>query len=272
MPNPLPLLNPPARGWRRDLPAPDAAPQATPGLSFPAPNHVDEIYLELPRSYLDVRGLVFWLSMVGLLYAVLLPFITGPFDNDRSGMLMMVGCTFTCLWAGLVALRMDVSPPRDLPVRFNRQRRKMYVYEFEPIWWNPFARWPVRAVAYDWNDVRAEAWSQGGATSGGVYFTKSGVVLSVVKPGTNEVIDRFQLRAKSAEERAWAYICIYMQQGPQALPRSKWKPRDWNNEPTLNLARLLAPKVKWPEEMDIESRTAPSIERVGIAMRIGTNT
>ncbi|WP_250476094.1 DUF6708 domain-containing protein [Caballeronia sp. GAFFF1] len=258
MPNPLPLLNPPARGWRRDLPAPDAPLQATPSLSFTAPNHVDEIYLELSRSYLDMRGLVFWLSFVGFACTACMVFLACTISGDLSATMMAIGCSLLGVWTGLFAFRMDVSPPRDLPIRFNRQRRKMYVYEFEPIWWNPFTRWPVRAVAYDWDDVRAEAWSQGGATSGGVYFTKSGVVLSVVRPGTNEVIDRFQLRAKSADERAWAYICTYMQKGPQALPPSKWQPRDWNNEPTANLARLLAPRVKWPAEMDIESRTAPS--------------
>ncbi|MEM5435485.1 DUF6708 domain-containing protein [Paraburkholderia diazotrophica] len=259
MTNMRPLLNPPARGWRRDLSGPNDRSDAMPGLFMCAPNHVDEVWLELPRSYLDMRGLLLWLSPLPLLAPVGLIWLASiTLDGLSIDLLLLLFATFVDLWAGLVGLRMDISPPRDLPLRFNRARRKIYAYEFKPIWWNPFSRWPVRAVSYDWDDVRAEAWSQGGMAGSGVYFSKSGVVLSVVRPGTNEVIDRFQLRAKANDEKAWAYICTYMQQGPQALPPSKWKPRDWNNEPTMNLARLLAPKVKWPEEMDVESRTTPS--------------
>ncbi|MEZ2350844.1 DUF6708 domain-containing protein [Caballeronia sp. RCC_10] len=148
-----------------------------------------------------------------------------------------------------MGLRIDVCPPRDLPLRFNRTRRRMYAYDFKAIWWNPFVRWPVRAVSYDWDDVRAEAWHQHGMLNG-AYVLKYGVALSVVKPGTNEVIDRFQLGPVGGEA-TWAYICTYMQQGPHALPPSQYEPRDWNNEPTFNLARALAPKVKWPEAMDL---------------------
>ena len=37
-------------------------------------------------------------------------------------------------------------------------------------------------------------------------------------------------------------------------------PRDWNNEKIrFNLARRLAPKVHWPEAIDLESRSAPSM-------------
>jgi hypothetical protein len=230
-----------------------------PGLFMCAPNHVDEVWLELPRQYLDLRGLVIWgcpmmFACSILMTAILIWLWDGIHISD-----VFIGLLSVLLgvWIGLMSLRMDISPPRDLPLRFNRVRRKVYAYEFKPTWWNPFTRWPVRAVSYDWDDVRAEAWSQGGVAGSRVYFSKSGVVLSVVKPGTNEVIDRFQLRARANDEKAWAYVCTYMQQGPRALPPSKWKPRDWNNGPTMNLARLLAPKVTWPEEMDVESRTAP---------------
>ncbi|MEM5435487.1 DUF6708 domain-containing protein [Paraburkholderia diazotrophica] len=255
-----PLLNPHARGWRRDLPGPNDRPDVAPGLFMSAPNRVDDVYLELPRSYLDMRGLLTWLTPAVLAACGWALFgIFSDAENLPIGFLLVaVFLLLLSVWGGLMWIRMDICPPRDLPLRFNRVRRKVYAYEFKAIWWNPFVRWPVRAAAYDWDDVRAEAWSQGGMAGSGVYCSKSGVVVSVVRPGTNEVIDRFQLRAKANDEKAWAYICTYMQQGPQALPPSKWKPRDWNNEPTINLARLLAPKVKWPEEMDIESRTAPS--------------
>jgi hypothetical protein len=248
------------RGWRRDLPGPNDSPDTPPALFMSAPNHVNDVYLELPRSYLDMRGLVVWLAAITLAFPCLMLWALWPTLSELTGDLLtyLVLTVILMMWGGLAVMRMDTSPPRDLPLRFNRVRRKVYAYEFKAIWWNPFTRWPVRAVSYDWDNVRAEAWSQGGMAGSGVYFSKSGVVLSVVKPGTNEVIDRFQLRAKANDEKAWAYICTYMQQGPQVLPPSKWKPRDWNNEPTMNLARLLAPKVTWPDQMDVESRTAPS--------------
>ena len=147
-------------------------------------------------------------------------------------------------------------PPRDEPLRFNRARRKVYAYNFKYRWWNPFERWRVMPVAYDWSQIRAELWSQQGATASGVYMSKGGVMLSVVEPGTNRVIDRFYLRTSGAAEYVWAYVCTYMQQGPQALPPSKYPPPDPNAAPLYNLALLLAPKVKWPAAMDAESRSA----------------
>ncbi len=51
---------------------------------------------------------------------------------------------------------------------------KVYPYEFKMSWWNPFIRWPVRTVVYDWDDIRAEAWRQQGATFNGEYVVKWG--------------------------------------------------------------------------------------------------
>ncbi|WP_312433970.1 DUF6708 domain-containing protein [Achromobacter sp.] len=53
---------------------------------------------------------------------------------------------------------MDVSVPRDLPLRFNRSRQRLYAYNFSDSWWNPFKRWRVAPVAYEWCQVRAERW------------------------------------------------------------------------------------------------------------------
>ncbi|WP_343214313.1 DUF6708 domain-containing protein [Dyella sp. ASV21] len=160
------------------------------------------------------------------------------------------------VWFALFAFRVDISPPRDEPLRFNRARQKIYAYNFKYRWWNPFERWRVVPVAYDWSQVRAEAWKQRGATAQGGVIIKWGVMLSIVAPGTNKVIDRFHLSTMGADEHAWAYVCTYMQQGPSALP-PPGEPQDPNTVPWYNLALRLAPNVKWPEAMDIESRTAP---------------
>ncbi|WP_243771537.1 DUF6708 domain-containing protein [Burkholderia sp. D-99] len=252
-----PKLNPFISGWQADLPEPKDVPIEAPSLDGYAPNHLDDVYLELPRSYLRLRGV---LVVIGLIDIPLLSWsAAGFFENigDVSNVVVGGAISSIFIWCVLVMLRADVSPPRDLPIRFNRLRRKMYVYEINAVWWNPFIRWPIRAVAYDWDVVRAEAWQKQGAINGG-HTMKWGVVLSVVKAGTNEVIDRFQLGAKGDGEAAWAYICTYMQEGSGALPPSDYPSRDDDNDRTLNIAYLLAPKVKWPAEMDIESRTAPT--------------
>ncbi|OXS21490.1 hypothetical protein JYG38_12080 [Pseudomonas rhodesiae] len=154
---------------------------------------------------------------------------------------------------------MDTEAPRDEPIRFNRFRRKAYVYRFHRDGLRPFSgnAWGVRAEVYEWDNLRAEACSvYGPMGSGGLIET---VTLAVVKPGTNQVTDRFHFAHEIQQgEMYWAMAQLFMQQGPQALPQFPRSPRDWNNEDmTFNLARRLAPKVQWPADIDLESRTAP---------------
>jgi hypothetical protein len=252
-----PKLNPPARGWRADLSEPGVAINEGPSLDGRRANHCDDVYLELSRSYMDVRGALFWFNV--LYIPAIFYFFLGALEWLSGLLFVFIGASsiLVSVWVALLTLRVDISPPRDLPLRFNRLRRKMYAYEIDVVWWNPFIRWPIRMVSYDWDDVRAEAWQQQGVIHGG-HVMKWGVALSVVKHGTNEVIDRFQLRAKGDGEATWAYICTYMQEGPNSLPSPDYPSRDNEEERTLNIAYLLAPKVKWPAEMDIESRTAPA--------------
>jgi len=155
-------------------------------------------------------------------------------------------------------VKADVRPPRDLPIRFNRARRRIYVYGFHMVWWNPFTRWYVTTASYPWDDVRAEVWEQWGATSGGGLMIKWGVSIAIVKPNTNDVIERFHLSTYNQDlDNIWAYVCTYMQQGPQALPPCDIEARDANDVPAYNLALRWAPRVEWPEAMDRESRSAP---------------
>jgi len=92
-------------------------------------------------------------------------------------------------------------------------------------------------------------------------------MLSVRKPGTDEVIDRVLLTNDIEKgEQYWAIARLFMQQGPEALPEFIYPPRDWNEFPKSNPWEnashrnpfdRLAPEVQWPAEMDVESRTAP---------------
>ncbi|PTX07960.1 hypothetical protein DBL07_04530 [Achromobacter mucicolens] len=162
------------------------------------------------------------------------------------------------VWTVCVIYRAEVSPPRDLPLRFNRLRRKVYVYGFHSVWWNPFERGYVTTASYDWDDLRAEKWKVRGATAGGGLIIKEGVSIAVVKPGTNNVVARFQLNTDAANtSNFWAYVCAYMQHGIKGLDPDRAEPRDANDVAPYNIALRLAPRVQWPTDMDLESRTAP---------------
>ena len=160
---------------------------------------------------------------------------------------------------GVYGFRTDTTAPRDEPIRFNRKRQKVYVYRVHEGWVFTRKAWGVHPVVFNWEDLRAEAWSRMGPTASAVPIFAWGVDIAVVAPGTNHVIDRFQLAGSNANgEHMWAMARAFMNQGPEALPTYPYPPRDWNNDvPAYNLALRLAPKVQWPADMDRESRTAP---------------
>ncbi|WP_321872065.1 DUF6708 domain-containing protein, partial [Paraburkholderia tropica] len=202
-------------------------------------------------------GVLMWLGLPQILLTVWLM----PIWIDIGGVALLIAAGFiaSCIWMNVLSIRSDTAPPRDEPIRFNRKRRKVYVYRFHYCWWNPFSRtrWGVKPVSFDWDDLRAESWGQIGIAAGGIAGAW-GVDIAVVEPGTNHVVDRFRLAGSNTDGiNLWAIARAYMQQGPDALPKWPYPPRDWNNDVGLNLARKLAPRVKWPAGMDIESRSAP---------------
>ncbi|MFJ4156811.1 DUF6708 domain-containing protein [Pseudomonas sp. NPDC089752] len=252
-----PLLNPPCTGWKQDLPTPYDAPVIEASLGNKTPNHQDDIYLEIPRPALSARGLMSLFTLPCALFTLSIPGMILDAYRENDSVFMVIGPLMILIsaWMTLFTLRVDISPPRDEPIRFNRARQKIYAYNFKHRWWNPFEKWEVVPVSYDWSQVRAERWSQVGALNGGVIF-KWGVMLSIIEPATNNVIDRFRLSTMCADEYLWAYVCTYMQEGPSALP-PPGPPKDHNDVLWCEVALRLAPKVTWPPEMDLESTTAP---------------
>ena len=264
-----PQLNPPCVGWRRDLPGPNDPPDEPPMLLWLAPMHLDGTYVEFSRNTSSIRGVIFYFSLVmawlGLKYVVFAAQDIYASAAAHSSAREIIGIIFldvitlaVCAWAACIFYRADVAPPRDLPLRFNRLRRKVYVYDFHSVWWNPFDRGHVTKASYDWDDLRAEKWKVRGATPGGGLIIKEGVSIAVVEPDTNNVVTRFQLNTDAANNsNFWAYVCAYMQNGIQGLDPDQAEPRDANDIAPYNIALRLAPKVQWPADMDRESRTAP---------------
>lgn len=255
---PRPLLNPPCAGWTEDLPLPDAPCTSEPGLGYQSPNHQDPIYLEIARATIGARELMVIISLPPIIFTAYLPIdILEVLDHfNFELMIVSIFSLVSGIWGSVFFIRISLPPPRDEPIRFNRKRKKIYAYNFKYCWWNPFGTWRVEPVCYDWSQVRAERWFQRGLPGSGAPSFKCGVMLSIVAPGTNNVIDRFPLSTMGADQHAWAYVCTYMQHGPSALP-PPGEPKDHNDVLWCEFALRLAPKVEWPAEMDLESRTAP---------------
>jgi len=205
-----------------------------------------------------MRGLLLFQSIFGIGASLLLLLdIANPIELWRMGLANTaneVGPLFLIEFVTFFCIRIDTAIPRDEPIRFNRLRRKVYVYGFHLIWWNPFARWYVTTNTYNWDDLRAEVWRQRGFTPQGGLIITWGVSIAVVKPGTNEVIDRFPLSVGQDEGSSWDYVRAYMQLGPDALP-PVGEFNDPNEVPPMNLALRFAPKVEWPAAIDLESRS-----------------
>ncbi|WP_256575259.1 MULTISPECIES: DUF6708 domain-containing protein [unclassified Pseudomonas] len=254
-----------ALGWSHDLPTVHEAPKWREVWASvkPSPNYFDDIYLELPRSSTILRGVIFLIGVPGLLFALGITLylywslLHGSWPRDWLTNIS-IALLPVALWALAAYVRLDLVAPRDEPIRFNRLRQKIYIYEFryDRIFIFSRKRWCVKPVAYNWDDVTAEVYRVYAPGHGGLI---ENVMLSVRNPETNEVIDRvFFTYDLYKGEAYWAIARLFMQQGPEALPKFVHPPRDWNDDDGLSHMHCLAPKVHWPEDIDRESRTAPS--------------
>lgn len=260
-----PLLDVPTGGWKSDLPLP-CTPTVEP--LFPigrSPSFANDTYLELGATRLLNRTVVVFLALAALITASLslYYFLCRGLGGETNAVpilpIFMTAVSIGAGIGGIGMLRTGICPPRDEPIRFNRKRGKIYVYRFHR--GGPISRkgWGVHPVVFNWEDLRAEAWSRMAPAANGVPIFAWGVDVAVVAPDTNHVIDRFQLAGSNANgEHTWAMARAFMNQGPQALPKYPHPPRDWNNDISVfDPCLRLAPKVQWPAEMDVESRSAP---------------
>ncbi|WP_255593309.1 DUF6708 domain-containing protein [Achromobacter sp. ES-001] len=224
----------------------------------PTLNALNDAYLEISRRSTKMRGLLMFFAIFPICFT--LAVLAMACSSWEHGIVFSLQILAPGIMTGAMAyhcIRIDTAIPRDEPVRFNRLRRTVYVYSFEHVWWNPFAKWQVTTKSYDWTDLRAEVWRQRGATGQGGLMISWGVSVAVVKPGTNQVIDRFPLSVYQDEGSSWDYVRAYMQYGVDAVPPVR-EFNDPNEVPSHNLALRLAPKVEWPAAMDVESRTGPA--------------
>ena len=254
----IPTLIPPCPGWKEDFHLPLASSTVEPSPTLLSANYLDDTYLEVSRHSITAREILFTLALASIPFLTLTTYAVIDSAIYSLHKLMLTGTLVLLvgIWQTTLFFRAASTAPRDEPIRFNHARQKIYAYNFKFCWWNPFIPWPIQIVSYDWKDVRTERWRKQAVTHQGSHLVKTGIMLSIVEPGTNNVIDRFPLNNVYGEASIWAYICTYMQRGLCAVPPAPLN-RDHNDLLWCQFAMRLAPEVKWPVAIDHESRTAP---------------
>lgn len=216
--------------WYEDLAARESEIDLNERLDSPVLdedlNHVDENYLEISRTSSVIRGLgvligiMYFLFAVSFLFPMLIEqwhdyFVTAPWFGLYY-CTMLLGAT---LAASLFALH-DCLLPRDTPVRFNRNTRKIYAYEYKASL-RRLQRWRTEIKIYDWDQVEAEI-AKVSASTGKTYVVRHELVLVICKAGSNEVIDRISLKGNDVTVETlyqlWSYIRRFMAYGPASIP------------------------------------------------------
>lgn len=240
---PTPKLNPPVTSWREDMPENHEPQLVPPQLHWLTQQN--DIYLEMPRYSTEVAwGVMIFLTFVYLIVMIIVVPLSFSIDDYftyiASLMLFVFFSTFIAF-----CLKMYFVVPRDQPIRLNRKRQKIYVYEYNRSRL-PWLKWPVTIRSYNWADVHGEV-----RLSSARYDLGFQLFGSVCEPGTNKVITRFLItKERSSREllsQTWSYLCIYMKNDNVAVaPLEDGRPEEW------------APRKadKWPEEMERESTTA----------------
>lgn len=227
-------LSPQDPHWRRDLPERGQPQEVEPGLGIESVNRLDARWLELTREVTYMRGALFLFGGIGLGAGVFLlilivgqlgktffPSGTAPIDIDE----VFLGCfvLFACFGLVIFSLRnmkVDIAMPRDLPLRFDRQQRKVYSLEQKRLW-NPFVPWPVTVREWNWDDVHGILTRYAGFT-GKTYIQRFHVLMVLCKPGTLEAVDTIVLEGNSPievdMERTWSYVCTFMERGVDHVP------------------------------------------------------
>ncbi|RJT09556.1 DUF6708 domain-containing protein [Rahnella inusitata] len=248
---PEPKLNPPISCWREDMPENHEPQLVPPQLRWLTT--LNDTFLEIPRYSTQVSwgGVLAWAILVFTLGIswFLFGFVMQEVIDGYGMVAMGFGGAFIFFAMALSGMKMYFVQPRDQPLRLNRKRQKIYIYEYKRRFF-PWIKWPVTIRSYNWADVHGEIrYSSARYDSGYQLFG------SVCEPGTNNVIARFII-AKDSRERSsreqlcqiWSYLCVYMQHDQVvAEPDSPGRPDDWRPRKA----------DQWPAEMELESTTAP---------------
>ncbi|WP_300000912.1 DUF6708 domain-containing protein [uncultured Cedecea sp.] len=251
-----PLLTPRLKNWEEDLPA-NNEKQVVPGQLIQV-TEINDIWMEVPRYENIMWGLA-WLSIIvlivpfimaiGMPIAMIFSHNFNLFNGYQIGAIFILwGGAFILLSMIILNLRMALFVPRSQPVRFNRKRQKIYIFEHHRKAWNPWAKWPTTVRVFDWADIHGEISRETDRFEQG--FRLYG---AICEPGTRKVAERVILNYSiyyiQLQRQLWSHWCQYMQHQPVVMDPLCPPPGDGRPQKKA--------KSLWPEALDRESRTAP---------------
>ena len=150
-----PRLIPPIKNWDEDLP--DLAEEQHYPPQLIRVNAINDVWMEIPRFEYIMWGGIWFCTLILLFSAIwCINFISllGMLSNYLffSLFLFPVLGFFSFF---IYCLKMVLFEPRGAPIRFNRKRQKVYVYEYQRSIW-PWKRWHPVIKVFDWTDIHAE--------------------------------------------------------------------------------------------------------------------
>ncbi|QLK62978.1 hypothetical protein GE278_20465 [Enterobacteriaceae bacterium Kacie_13] len=239
-------LSKPVQYWDEDLPKLVEDQKTLPQLI--RVNEINDVWMEIPR-YVNYGWGAQWFGASISLFSfgfILILFVKTDMFSDLLFCIFNSLILFSFFTLVMRFVRSVLFEPRGAPVRFNRKRQKVYVYEYQKKIW-PWKRWPVVIKVFDWADIQGERVQMAGHADWG-----HRVYCAVCKPGTYEVIDRFILTWTVGNLHdaygLWSHCCHYMEKKPvPTAPLETEKPRSWTPFQTIH----------WPEAIDRGSTTAP---------------
>jgi len=241
---PQPKLNPPIYRWQEDMPE-NTDPQLIPPQLIWL-NNRNDIWMEIPRyEGIAWGGAIFGIIVQLFCLGIFLIFLYG---NDFNSIASFIVASFFSITLMLTYIKIIFYIPRDQPIRLNRKRQKIYIFDYKRKWWDPWARWPTAIRAFSWADVHGEMRFSSDRYTGGFQL-----FCTVCEPGTLNVTEQFQIAGGSPTQlhQIWSYLCLYMKGEP--VPEKAVNP----GRPDFWCPRKAD---KWPEEMERESTTAPEAE------------
>ncbi|WP_226572440.1 DUF6708 domain-containing protein [Mangrovibacter yixingensis] len=238
---PKPRLHPKHNNWREDLPENHEPQLVPPQLRWLTERN--DIYLEVPRYRIEV---MWWMIILAASQAVFsMFFLLWLFISIQIYSLAVISIVVFSSFT-FHSLRMFFVAPRSLPIRLNRKRQKLYVYNYKQPW-QPWRKAIIRISVYNWADIHGEVHFESTPGIRGYHLYGA-----QCEPGTHQVVERFVLAKEWGEReqlnQIWSYLCMYMQHDDELPPPRNagtadfWQPRKAD---------------AWPEAMERESTSTP---------------
>ena len=242
-----PRLNPPIYRWQEDMPDKNQPQLVPPQLIWL--NTKNSIWMEIPRYEGVMWGGALFMIFIFIFIFIFTESLSMLLDDfDYTLLVILASYNIMLITSIILFYKLYFVIPRDQPIRLNKQRQAIYIFNYKRKWWNPWARWPATVKAYHWPDIHGEMRFSSDRYTGGFQL-----FASVCQPGTLNVTERFQIASGTPAQlqQLWSYLCLYMKGEPvpdEAVNKGRpdfWCPRKAD---------------KWPAEMECESTTAPDSE------------